>query len=245
MNNTGQTPKHIAIIMDGNGRWAESQGMNRSEGHAQGVETLRYILELCEEFGINYLTTYAFSTENWNRPPEEINTLMSLLSEYLKSESNKLYKQKIKLRIIGDTSLLPQPLQRSLQQTVTELDIPEHTRVLTLALSYGGRNEIIRATQKIAQDILDNHISVRDISEELFAKYLDTADIPDPDLLIRTAGELRLSNFLLWQLSYAELYATDTLWPDFSRDDFIKALNNYKSRTRKFGKIIPQTAHKK
>ena len=244
MQNNTLIPQHIAIIMDGNGRWAERCGLSRSEGHAQGVETLRHVLELCKEFGVNYLTVYAFSTENWDRPKQEVKTLMSLLAEYLKAESERLYEQKIKLRVIGDTSLLPEPLQKSLQQTIEHLDRAEHTRVFTLALSYGGRNEIVRATKKITRDILEKKLDPATLNEDIFARYLDTADIPDPELLIRTAGELRLSNFLLWQLSYAELYATDTLWPDFSRDDFMQALADYKSRTRKFGKVLSATAKK-
>ncbi len=232
-------PRHIAVIMDGNGRWATTRGLARSEGHAKGVETLRNTLKLCKEYGINYLTAYAFSTENWKRPAAEVNTLMLLLGEYLKQETEKLYSEKIQLRIIGDTTLMPAELQQALQQSVDYLAVPEHERVLTLALSYGGRNEIIRAVKAIADDLAKSKITPNDITEDNFDHYLDTSGIPDPDLLIRTAGELRLSNFLLWQLSYAELYATPTLWPDFSETDFREALLNYSSRTRKFGNVSP------
>ncbi len=230
-------PRHIAVIMDGNGRWAQARGLERSEGHAKGVETLRNILKLCKKYGIDYLTAYAFSTENWKRPEEEVSTLMLLLGEYLKIETEKLYSEKIQLRIIGDTTLMPAELERALQESVAYLAVPEHKRVLTLALSYGGRDEIIRAVRAIAEDITNNKITTADITEDCFSRYLDTSGIPDPDLLIRTAGELRLSNFLLWQLSYAELYATRTLWPDFSETDFIEALHNFSSRTRKFGNV--------
>lgn len=231
------TPKHIAIIMDGNGRWAEAKGLSRAEGHAQGVETLRQTLKLCKEFGIDYLTAYAFSTENWKRPKAEVDALMHLLIEYLKTEISKLKKEGIKLRVIGDTSLLPQEVQNAITFAINELDLTESKRVLTLALSYGSRDEIIRAVRKITAEVCSGNISIEAINETSFASFLDTSGLPDPDLLIRTAGELRLSNFLLWQLSYAELYATDIFWPDFSKKEFINALENFKNRTRKFGNI--------
>ena len=237
MDNTRSLPAHIAIIMDGNGRWAESQGKNRAEGHLQGAENLRNVLEYCNEYNINYLTVYAFSTENWKRPKMEVDALMSLLTEFLAVETEKLYNNGVQLRIIGDISLMPDKIQQALKKSVARLAIPEHERVLTLALSYGGRNEIVRATKTISRDIVEGKISIDEIDEDLFSSYLDTAGIPDPDLLIRTAGELRLSNFMLWQLSYAELYATDKYWPDFTKDEFIKALDNFNRRIRKFGEI--------
>ncbi len=241
MNNLSLLPKHIAIIMDGNGRWAEERGKSRAEGHAQGVNTLRSTLKLCREFGIDYLTAYAFSTENWKRPQAEVEALMSLLLEYLKIETETLYQEKVQLRVIGNTALLPEPIQQALHTSIKRLAIAEHKQVLTLALSYGGRDEIVRATKAISRDILASKLTPDEITEDLFTSYLDNADIPDPDLLIRTAGELRLSNFLLWQLSYAELYATDVYWPDFSRDELQKALTNYQGRIRKFGNIQKNT----
>ena len=237
LNTTRSLPKHIAIIMDGNGRWAESQEKQRSEGHLQGAENLRNVLEYCSEYNIDYLTVYAFSTENWNRPEAEVEALMSLLIEFLKAETEKLYNNGIQLRVIGDTSLMPETVQKEIKNALIRLTIPEHKRVLTLALSYGGRNEIVRATKAISRDITEGKITLDEINEDLFSSYLDTAGIPDPDLLIRTAGELRLSNFMLWQLSYAELYSTNKYWPDFTKDEFIKALDNFNSRTRKFGEI--------
>ncbi len=235
--NLDSTPNHIAVIMDGNGRWAKSRGLSRAEGHAQGVEALRKTLKLCQEYNINYLTAYAFSTENWKRPKEEVDALMSLLVEYLKTEVEKLKEEDIRLRVIGDISLMPQNVRDALKSAITELEKTQSKRVLTLALSYGGRDEILRATRNIASNVLDGNITISDIDESCFETFLDTSGMPDPDLLIRTAGELRLSNFLLWQLSYAELYATDVYWPDFSKKEFIKALENYQKRTRKFGDI--------
>ncbi|KKB96076.1 Ditrans,polycis-undecaprenyl-diphosphate synthase ((2E,6E)-farnesyl-diphosphate specific) [Candidatus Arcanobacter lacustris] len=228
-------PKHVAIILDGNGRWAESRGLPRIMGHKKGAERIREILKACIKLDIPYLTLYVFSIENWDRPTGEVKYLMDLLSYYLKEEIANIHKNNVKLKVIGNTTLLHEDIQKDIEYG-TNLTKDNQKLTLNIALSYSGREEILMATKKIAQNILDQKISIDEINEAFFAKQLYTDQIPDPDLLIRTSGEQRLSNFLLWQLAYTELFFTNTLWPDFSIDDFLQAINNFKSRERRYGK---------
>ncbi|MES2504135.1 MAG: isoprenyl transferase [Myxococcota bacterium] len=228
-------PKHIAIIMDGNGRWAKQRGLGRLEGHRAGTDSAADIVRYAGELGISYLTLYAFSSENWSRPKEEISGLMNLLKNYLKKDASELIEKGVRVRTIGSTDKLPLMLQRSLS-AICEKTKHGTKLNLTLALSYGSRDEIVKASQKIAQDVVDKKIAIKNISEQLFEKYLETKDLPDPDLFIRTSGEMRLSNFLLWQLSYSELYITPVFWPDFKRANLDEALESYASRNRRFGK---------
>jgi undecaprenyl diphosphate synthase len=227
-------PIHIAIIMDGNGRWAQKNNMGRIAGHRAGAESVRVIVEACREIGIPFLTLYAFSVENWMRPSREVQALMSLLIQYLKGETKTMIKNDIRLNTIGQTEKLPAKVREFLIKTM------EATRgcsgmVLNLALSYGSRDEIVRAARNLIQLALDGQIKIEDISKELFSRHLHTAGMPDPDLLIRTSGEYRLSNFLLWQSAYSELYFTDVLWPDFRRENLIEAILDYQNRERRFG----------
>ena len=227
-------PKHIAIVMDGNGRWANQKGLSRMEGHKAGVDAALEIVKYCGELKIPYLTLYAFSSENWHRPSEEVLGLMSLLYGYLTKESDSLIKNGVSLHTIGASDRLPELVRKALFSVCEKTK--GGTRLhLTLALSYGARNEITRAVQKIASDVQDGLISLEKIDETLVSNYLDTKQMPDPDLWIRTSGEMRLSNFLLWQLSYAELYVTPVYWPDFTRIEFDKALYDFQVRERRFG----------
>lgn len=233
-------PKHIAVIMDGNGRWAKKQGyFSRIKGHENGVTALRELTTACAEMGIGYLTVYAFSTENWNRPKREVNALMSLLVGTLKSELPTLQKNRIKLNAIGDLEKLPKKAHAELKEVIADTSHNDHL-VLTLALSYSSKSEIINAVQDIARDVLTGKIKPEGISENLFEQYLYTRNLPDPDLLIRTSGEYRISNYLLWQIAYAELYFSDTLWPDFKKDDLYKAIHSFQHRERRFGKTSEQ-----
>jgi undecaprenyl diphosphate synthase len=227
-------PRHVAIIMDGNGRWAKRRGLRRVRGHAAGVEAVRVVVRLARRLGLEYLTLYTFSEENWQRPSLEIRALMSLLLRYLRQELPDLRENNILLRAIGDLQRLPENVQRELVQ-VEEATREGARMTLSLALSYGGRSEIVHAAQSLAQDLLAGKLRPEEITPESFSSRLYTAGIPDPDLLIRTSGEYRLSNFLLWQTAYTELYFTDTLWPDFREDEFIKALQEYQHRDRRFG----------
>jgi undecaprenyl diphosphate synthase len=227
-------PTHVACIMDGNGRWAAQQGLLRFRGHRAGTEAVRTTIKACIEFGIPWLTLYAFSSENWNRPRMEVETLMSLLHEFLKKEIAEMDSQGVKLHAIGDISRLPRRTQDLLKSCI-ERTQGNSTLNLVLALSYGARAEILRAVQNIAQEVQSGAIKIEDISEDLFSNRLDTAGMPDPDLVIRTSGENRISNFLLWQIKYSEIYITPTLWPDFSRNDFILALQDYAKRQRRYG----------
>ena len=229
-------PRHVAIIMDGNGRWASKRGLARIMGHRQGVKTVQRIVTHTRKLGIRYLTLYAFSRENWRRPREEVSILMDLLYDYLEKELDKLLRNDIRLTTIGDTEMLPERARQKL------MDVMEATRenasmVLCLALSYGGRSEIVRAARYIAMDVKEGKLDVEDLDEALFSTYLYTGEMPDPDLIIRTSGELRLSNFLIYQGAYAELYFTPTLWPDFKEDELEKALMDYAGRERRFGMI--------
>ena len=228
-------PKHIAITMDGNGRWAKTKGKLRIFGHKNGVKAVRDTVEGAAEIGIEFLTLYAFSSENWNRPEKEVNALMTLLVSAINKETKTLMNNNIRLCTIGDINKLPSKAQKELQEAITKTK--DNTRMtLVLALSYSGREEIINAVQKIIKD----GKKPEEINEDTFQQYLTTKSVPDPELLIRTSGEYRISNFLLWQIAYSELYFTDTLWPDFRRADLYKAILNYQSRERRFGKTTEQ-----
>ena len=232
-------PKHLAVIMDGNGRWAKKQGLFRTFGHENGTKAVREIVEACAELSIPYLTLYAFSTENWNRPKIEVETLMKLLVSSLRNEIKTLQDNQIKLNAIGNLEALPKKAHKEL------LDVIENTKnnsrmTLTLALSYGSREEIIKTIKEISDKVKNNLISPSSIDESVINNHLYTRNLPDVDLLIRTSGELRISNFLLWQIAYAELYFTDTLWPDYRKDHLFEAIINYQKRERRFGKTSEQ-----
>jgi undecaprenyl diphosphate synthase len=234
-------PRHLAIIMDGNGRWARQKSLTRIEGHLKGIAAVRTVVTTCRELGIEFLTLYAFSIENWRRPEKEVLALMDLLQRYLRAELDEMLDNNIRLRAIGDIASLPPDAHETLVDTV-ERTARCDGMVLTLALSYSGRDEIIRAFRSLMADIKNKRIGPEQISEETLSNYLSTKDIPDPDLLIRTSGEYRISNFLLWQMAYTEIYVTETLWPDFGKEDLIKALLNYQSRERRFGLTSEQLA---
>ncbi len=229
-------PSHVAIIMDGNGRWAKKRLLNRIKGHEKGSETVRTIVRTCREIGIRILTLYAFSTENWQRPQAEIYALMTLLKKFLISEQKEMMDNNIRLNTIGQTERLPEDVRQELQKSIM-LTRKNEGLILNLALSYGGRAEIVKAVREIAVKAIDGRIDPDSITPELFSKHLYTGEIPDPDLLIRTSGEMRISNFLLWQLAYTEIYVTDTLWPDFGKDEFIGIIKNYLQRERRFGNV--------
>jgi undecaprenyl diphosphate synthase len=227
-------PQHIAIIMDGNGRWARKRGLPRTAGHKAGMESVKEIVETCNELGVKVLTLYAFSTENWKRPKKEIRLLMDYLKDFLAKYSNEFNKKNIKLNAIGQLEKLPQSARNRLISTI-EMTKGNQGLILNLALSYGGRAEIIEAVKKLVKDVQDKKFSPEQIDENIFSSYLHTGGLPDPDLLIRTSGEMRISNFLLWQISYSELYITNKLWPDFRQGDLVKAINEYSQRKRRFG----------
>ncbi len=233
-------PAHVAIIMDGNGRWAQKKLLNRVKGHARGAETVRNIVETSREVGISYLTLYAFSTENWQRPKAEIAALMRILKKFLKAELNRMLENNIRLNTIGQTERLPPDVQDTLQKTITATQNNDGM-LLTLALSYGARTEISHAVLAIAQKVRDGLIDPGSLSDsqmtDLISEHLYTSKIPDPELLIRTSGEMRVSNFLLWQIAYSELYITPTLWPDFSENEYLKILTQFQHRERRFGKV--------
>ena len=232
-------PEHIAIIMDGNGRWATERGKERSFGHQAGVDTVRRITSECTRLGVKYLTLYTFSTENWNRPKLEVAVLMTLLSSAIKDEMKDLHKNGVRLNVIGDMSKLPSKAFKDLSKAM-ELTKDNTACVLTLALSYGSKEELLSAIKSIATKYKDGEISDNDFNEELVHQNLYTHDLPMVDLMIRTSGETRISNFLLWQIAYAELYFTEVLWPDFNHEEFYKAILNYQNRERRFGKISEQ-----
>jgi undecaprenyl diphosphate synthase len=227
-------PEHVAIIMDGNGRWAKKKLMNRVRGHQKGTEVVREIVRASREIGISYLTLYAFSEENWKRPQREISALMNILKQFLKSELPEMQENGIKLQAIGRTEKLPEDTKKILHDII-EKTADNKDMVLTLALSYGGRQEITDSVRKIACRIEKNQITSNDITEELISNCLYTGVIPDPDLLIRTSGEYRISNFLLWQIAYTEIYITPTLWPDFNKDEYLTAIKDFQKRDRRFG----------
>jgi undecaprenyl diphosphate synthase len=227
-------PQHVAVIMDGNGRWAKQRHLPRIEGHRQGAESARAIIRTAGELGIKYLTLYAFSVENWNRPKDEVDALMKYLVHYLKSETSELNKNNVKLEVIGQIYRLPENVQEQLRKSIATLS-KNNGLTLIMALSYGGRTEIVDAVRSIAQKARAGELDPADINEQVFAQHLYTRNFPDPDLLIRTSGEMRISNFLLWQISYAELVITPTLWPDFRKPQLYAALEEYHRRHRRFG----------
>ena len=232
-------PEHIAIIMDGNGRWAKAKGQPRVLGHRAGVKTVRRITEACAKIGVKYLTLYAFSTENWNRPAFEVNALMRLLVETLNKEVKVLNKNKIQLQTIGDLSALPERSRKAMEKAIEDTAANDRMR-LTLALNYSGRWEITEAARTLAQKAQKGELNADDIDEDLFSAALTTHDMPDPELLIRTSGETRLSNYLLWQLAYAEFYFTPLNWPDFMEEDLHEAIYTFQNRERRFGKTSEQ-----
>jgi undecaprenyl diphosphate synthase len=234
-----QLPRHVAVIMDGNGRWAEQRGLSRIHGHRVGKESVRAVVETSRRLGIRYLSLYAFSTENWNRPPREVDSLMSLLRRYLATELDKMMKNQIRLVAVGSLRRLPPAVREALRATIAATRRNTGMTVV-LAVSYGAREEITRAARKIARRVARGELQPDQVTPETFAGHLGTAGIPDPDLLIRTSGEMRLSNFFLWQLAYTELYVTDTLWPDFRERDFLQALSFYQQRERRFGRTTAQ-----
>ena len=229
-------PAHVAIIMDGNGRWAKQRQLSRVKGHEKGAEAVRTTVRTCRELGVPFLTLYAFSTENWQRPKTEVNALMGLLRRFLEAELRELLKNGIRLHVIGRRERLPGNVQKALAAAVQETR-QNSALQLNLALSYGGRDEITRAAQSLAVEVQAGRLRPADITEELLSARLDTAGIPDPDLLIRTGGDMRVSNFLLWQLAYTEIFVTPTLWPDFTPELFQQILNDFQSRERRFGRV--------
>jgi undecaprenyl diphosphate synthase len=232
----GRLPRHVAIIMDGNGRWAKKRLLNRVKGHERGTETVREIVRTTRRLGIPVLTLYAFSTENWKRPKMEVQALMGLLERFLKSEEKEMCEKGIRLGTIGDIQQLPGRVQRVIE-AVKAATCQNNSLLLNLALSYGGRSEIIRMARTLAEKVRDGVMASADIDEATISAHLYTSDIPDPDLLIRTSGEMRISNFLLWQIAYSELYITDTLWPDFGSKEFIEILGAFQRRERRFGAV--------
>ena len=230
-------PKHIGIIMDGNGRWAKKRGLPRTAGHAAGAETFRSIAYYCRDLGIPYLTVYAFSTENWKRPEEEVSAIMDLLRKYLIEALEKMQKDGFRIRFLGDITALPEELRDLCLETVEVGNQVDAKYQINVCLNYGGRDEIIRAAKAWAKDVAEGRVLAEDLTEEAFSRYLDSRGIPDPDLIIRPSGELRLSNFLPWQGAYSEFYFTDELWPDFDARVLDKALVSYQSRQRRFGGV--------
>ena len=230
-----EVPKHVAIILDGNGRWAKSKGMPRTYGHKAGADNVEPICRAAYDMGIRYMTFYAFSTENWNRPAEEVSTLMALLSDFLKKAKKTAKDNNMRVRVIGDISRLEEKLQQGIRDVMEE-SAGYTGLTLTIALNYGSRDEIVRATNRIVSDARDGRLTYA-VTEDVFSGYLDTAELPDPDLLIRTSGEQRLSNFLLWQLAYAEFYFTDVPWPDFHEKELKEAVEAYMNRDRRYGKV--------
>lgn len=229
-------PQHVAIILDGNGRWAKAKGMPRNYGHAQGSKNVEKICEEAWRMGIKYLTVYAFSTENWNRPKEEVDALMKLLRNYMKTCLKTAAKNDMKIRVIGDKSRLDEDIRTRIAE-LEEATLNNQGLNFQIAINYGSRDEITRAVRALANDCVDGKVNVEDIDESMITSYLDTHDIPDPDLLIRTSGEQRLSNYLLWQLAYTEFYFTDVPWPDFSKEELIKAVEQFNRRDRRYGGV--------
>ncbi len=234
-------PRHIAIIMDGNGRWAVKRNKPRLFGHKAGADSVREVVETAREIGIEVLTLYAFSSENWNRPEQEVSGLMSILKSYLTAELSRMLKNGVRLHCIGDIDRLPESARNSLKNAL-EATASNTEFTLNLALSYGSRDEMVRAVKSLASRCLAGELQPEDITADHFEQHLYTAGLPDPDLLIRTGGESRLSNFLLWQVSYAEIYFTDLMWPEFRREQFLQAISDYQQRERRFGKTSAQIA---
>ena len=244
LKESGEIPAHIAIIMDGNGRWAKRRGLPRAAGHKKGVDTVRDIVEACAEIGVKYLTLYTFSTENWNRPKDEISTLMRLLLSSLKARLKELDKNDIKLTSVGDLSSLPVEVQKQLR---TDIEKTKNNKRMTLnlALSYSGRWELIKAVKSISEQVAEGKLNPEDINEKIISDNLTTRDLPDPDLLIRTSGEFRVSNFLLWQIAYTEFVILDVLWPDFKREHLYNSIKEFQNRERRFGKVSEQIQNSK
>jgi undecaprenyl diphosphate synthase len=242
LKSSGEIPKHIAVIMDGNGRWAQERSKMRTFGHRQGVHSVRDIVEACGQLGVKYLTLYTFSTENWKRPQSEVTILMRLLIKALKDETDKLHENNVRLMAIGDLNTLPDKVLKEMKDAIKKT---ENNKLMTLilAISYSGRWDIINAVKNIAQNYKRNKISLEDINEATFSNFLLTNGIPDPDLLIRTGGEYRISNFLLWELAYTELYIDNSFWPDFRRNNLYNAIREYQKRERRFGMTTKQIKH--
>lgn len=239
LKKSGEIPKHIAIIMDGNGRWAKKRGLPRVAGHKRGVDTVKDIVEACAEIGVKYLTLYTFSTENWKRPKDEVSTLMRLLLNSLRDRVDELCENDIRLTTIGDTDSLPYEVQKQLKADI-ERTKNNKKMILNLALSYSGRWEILEAVKKISKAVEKGDLKADEINEQLFSKFLTTKDLPDPDLVIRTSGEFRVSNFLLWQIAYSEFVITDIYWPDFNRHHLYESIRAFQKRERRFGKVSEQ-----
>ena len=236
-------PQHVAVVMDGNGRWAKSRDQERTFGHKNAIKAVREVINACNEVNIPYLTLYTFSTENWNRPTEEVNTLMDLLSSTLLQEAEEIFSKGLRIHAIGDLERLPDTVREQLLNII-ELTKNNNKGNLILALSYGSQREILNAVKEISKKVKDGEVDINDIDEKLFENHLYTKDFPPVDLLIRTSGEVRISNFLLWQIAYAELQFLDTLWPDFTKEDFFQCIVNYQSKERRFGKTSEQIAEK-
>jgi len=236
-------PQHVAVIMDGNGRWAKSRDQERTFGHKNAIKAVREVINACNEVNIPYLTLYTFSTENWNRPTDEVNTLMDLLSSTLLQEAEEIFSKGLRIHAIGDLDRLPDTVREQLLNII-ELTKKNNKGNLILALSYGSQREILNAVKEISKKVKDGEVDINDIDEKLFENHLYTKDFPPVDLLIRTSGEVRISNFLLWQIAYAELQFLDTLWPDFTKEDFFQCIVNYQSKERRFGKTSEQIAKK-
>ena len=236
-------PQHVAVIMDGNGRWAKSRDQERTFGHKNAIKAVREVINACNEVNIPYLTLYTFSTENWNRPTDEVNTLMDLLSSTLLQEAEEIFSKGLRIHAIGDLDRLPDTVREQLLNII-ELTKNNNKGNLILALSYGSQREILNAVKEISKKVKDGKVDINDIDEKLFENHLYTKDFPPVDLLIRTSGEVRISNFLLWQIAYAELQFLDTLWPDFTKEDFFQCIVNYQSKERRFGKTSEQIAEK-
>ncbi len=232
-------PKHLAIIMDGNGRWAQRRSLPRVEGHRKGADSVRAVVRACRRWGIPVLTLFAFSKENWNRPVDEVEALMDLLMEYLETERQEMMDRGIRLQVIGRPEDFRQDIQAALRESV-EATAGNKEMILNLALSYSGRSEILRGLSRVLEEVRAGRLDPEEICEELFSECLDTRGLPDPDLLIRTSGERRISNFFLWQMAYTEIYFTETLWPDFSEEELLEALRDYERRERRFGRISEQ-----
>lgn len=239
LQRTGEIPRHIAIIMDGNGRWAKKRGMPRIAGHSEGVESVRDTVEACGQLGVQYLTLYAFSTENWKRPAEEVSLLMRLLLRALKDETDRLHQNNVRLQAIGDIGALPVEVQQELCEDIQKTK-DNSGLTLTLALSYSGRWDITEGVKRIIADARAGKIVESEVTDKTVASYLSTAGVPDPDLLVRTSGEFRVSNFLLWQLAYTEIFITDKHWPGFRRDELYAAINDYQRRERRYGMVSEQ-----
>jgi undecaprenyl diphosphate synthase len=244
LKSRGNLPRHVAVIMDGNGRWARQRGLERIHGHQEGINSVRAVVEACGALGIQVLTLYTFSTENWKRPRREVMALMRLLIQTVQNELDELDRNNVRLRTIGRLQDLPRYAQRAVRKAIEHLQ-DNNGLTVVLALSYSGREEIAEAARRLATDVLRGGLKPDEITPEIFSRYLQTEGLPDPDLLIRTSGEMRLSNFLLWQLAYTELYITDVLWPDFRKKEFYAAIEEYQRRERRFGMVSEQLRTRK